>query len=728
MPIQKMIVSLAKAVRTFGFAVMSFGLILNANAGTTLYLKNVTLPTAQPQRGILGKTPRTFESLASALIQFESTPSQETLRHLEARGARIVRYVPDDALWVRLPSETSADASALLLESLPGVRFVTAMRPEWKLDSELVETAGISEWIWVLTLPGEDTAQLIQKLRLLPGVSDARDLGRDVLVRARPTAYESIAAQEEVEWVAALPLLTTFDFKIAREDLDVSEHQVTPPTPTGFESGTKLMGFEAAWARGYTGAGQKVAIGDTGVDLGDINQMHPDLKAVTDGEAAGMGSTTWSDPQGHGTHVAGSIVASGVSSNGLIKGGAFDAELYAQGLWSPILDNLAFNTDLRKLFGSASAKGAVIHSNSWGGVRGLGNYDAMASRADEFMWTNPEVLVLFAAGNSGEDKDRDGRVDTHSISSPGTAKNVLTVGASENFLLAGGNQKTLAAMRDGEKKWGVEPLRSDTLSNNSEGLAAFSSRGPTNDGRLKPEVVAPGTNIVSTQSRVPNSSTLWGVYDANYSYAGGTSMATPLTAGAAAVVRQYLQKERGIQKPSAALMKAALMHTAQDLFPGQYGRGITQEIQTLRPNVHEGFGRVNVDAATGFSRASQILDETVGVASGEAKSITVRFSKPGTLVATLVYTDAPATAAAARALVNDLRLEIRTPTGRFGARSRPLLAQAGDGVNNSAHLEREMAPGTYEISVVGQRVTVGKAGRQPYALIVSTTGDLTRRR
>src|SRR5262249_10882903 len=161
-----------------------------------------------------------------------------------------------------------------------------------------------------------------------------------------------------------------------------------------------------------------------------------------------------------------------------------------------------------------------------------------------------------------------------------------------------GIQNKLGDLRDGSKKWGVEPLKSDTISNNPNGLACFSSRGPTKDGRIKPEIVAPGTNIVSTRSRQPKASPLWGEYDANYVYAGGTSMATPLTAGAAAVVRQYLTQTRGISAPTGAMIKATLMHTATDLFPGQYGMGAGQELPTQRPNIHEGYGRVNVDFAT----------------------------------------------------------------------------------------------------------------------------------
>jgi subtilisin family serine protease len=287
------------------------------------------------------------------------------------------------------------------------------------------------------------------------------------------------------------------------------------------------------------------------------------------------------------------------------------------------------------------------------------------------------------------------------------------VGASENLLAEGGIQRPHGQLRDGDKKWGVEPLKSDTLSNNPSGLAAFSSRGPTRDGRLKPEIVAPGTNIVSARSHHPQATTLWGAYDENYSYAGGTSMATPLTAGAAAVAREYLVKARAVSSPSAALVKGALIHTAFDLFPGQYGVGAQQELPTQRPNVHEGYGRVNMDQLTVLGGETILVDERVGLATGESKSWTVTAPAGATVRATLVWTDAPGSPSAGKMLVNNLDLEVQS------ARSG-LLATLADSVNNHEMVElKRVASGRYKVSVRGTNVPSGRAGKQPFALLVS---------
>src|SRR5690606_31361767 len=109
---------------------------------------------------------------------------------------------------------------------------------------------------------------------------------------------------------------------------------------------------------------------------------------------------------------------------------------------------------------------------------------------------------LYAAGNAGP--------STQTVGSPGTAKNVLTVGATENY----------------------RP-DIDTQSDNPNTVANFSSRGPTADGRIKPDVVAPGTWILSMRASQAPDNSFWGTFNSDYAFMGGTSMATPLTAGAA---------------------------------------------------------------------------------------------------------------------------------------------------------------------------------------------------
>ena len=236
----------------------------------------------------------------------------------------------------------------------------------------------------------------------------------------------------------------------------------------------------------------------------------------------------------------------------------------------------------------------------------------------------------------------------------------------------------------------------------------FSSRGPLKDGRLKPEIVAPGTNILSNRSHHPKAELLWGEYNKDYVYSGGTSMATPLTAGAAAITREVLIKKFNISNPSAALLKATMLHTATDMFPGQYGLGgPTQELQH-RPNSDEGYGRVDLKNLANMTADTQLVEAEV--AQGEEYKATVKVSG-GKLLANLVYTDAPGTPSAGAALVNNLDLVVTSSTGA-------VVFNSTDAINNNEIAElSNLAAGTYQISVKGTKIPMGKNGKQPFALV-----------
>ena len=124
-----------------------------------------------------------------------------------------------------------------------------------------------------------------------------------------------------------------------------------------------------------------------------------------------------------------------------------------------------------------------------------------------------------------------------------------------------------------------------------QGLAAFSGRGPCADGRIKPDLVAPGTYVAVP--RPPDSAYAgWGVAEnTNEIYVGGTGVAAEQVADAAKRARQWLAESRGIAAPSAALVKALLVSGARDLSPGQYGEGAKREIPADRPNGAQGFGQ-----------------------------------------------------------------------------------------------------------------------------------------
>jgi hypothetical protein len=216
------------------------------------------------------------------------------------------------------------------------------------------------------------------------------------------------------------------------------------------------------------------------------------------------------------------------------------------------------------------------------------------------------MTILFAAGNDGQDADLkgklDGKVNDRSLGAEASAKNCITVGATENLrptLVSGDLNRPYTYGSFYTTKFPQNPLRDDHMANNPEGLAAFSSRGPTAENRLKPDVVAPGTAILSARSQKKmklNSVNQYGVSgDDKYMYSSGTSMATPLVAGCCAIIREalfatgYRDEDNGVKNPTGSLVKALLINGAVPI-NGQY---MPTDIGN-EPNPHSGFGRVDL--------------------------------------------------------------------------------------------------------------------------------------
>ena len=293
------------------------------------------------------------------------------------------------------------------------------------------------------------------------------------------------------------------------------------------------------------------------------------------------------------------------------------------------------------------------------------------------MFYHPEMLVCFAAGNAGVDTTpADGVVDAGSIGSPASAKNCLTVGASENL-------RPEQAVVYGTGSWATRypsaPISSDPLANSSNGMAAFSSRGPCADGRIKPDLVAPGTYIISTRTHAIASGTdvLWGNLpgNTNYCYSAGTSMATPLASGSAAVLREYLRQAKGITNAPAPLVKALLLNTARDLSPGQYGTGAAREM-TNAPNNVEGWGLVNLETGLfrGQGHGVRLVNgwDTPFTGAGAVTSSVTVFNTNYPLRVHLAWNDYPAstfsmdttyTTLMGGGLVDDLDLRVVGPAG-----------------------------------------------------------------
>jgi subtilisin family serine protease len=309
-----------------------------------------------------------------------------------------------------------------------------------------------------------------------------------------------------------------------------------------------------------------------------------------------------------------------------------------------------------------------------------------------------------AAGNDGTDSDGNGTINLRSVTPPATAKNCITVGACEN-LRPELNAETYG--RWWPRDYPKNPVHDDPMADDPDQVAAFSSRGPTRDGRVKPDVVAPGTFILSTRSSaIAENNVGWRGFpeSGHYFFMGGTSMATPLAAGASALVRNYLRKRVKLARPSAALIKATLIAGAERL-PSKAPAG------TLADN-HQGYGRIDLDAV--LTSRSVFRDVSRGLRTGQSDSLSIRVSaKTKRLRVTLAYSDFPGPA-----LVNDLNLILTAPDGRKYTSAG--LSKHGEIVLDSKNNHEVVvvsAPkaGSWSLDVVASNVPQGP---QRYALVI----------
>ncbi|MGO4329547.1 S8 family serine peptidase [Cupriavidus sp. 2TAF22] len=474
---------------------------------------------------------------------------------------------------------------------------------------------------------------------------------------------------------------------------------------------TILRAPAAADPAALRGDGEVVAVADTGFDKGSTTNVHPAFKGRVKALYALGRPGRKDDPDGHGTHVAGSVLGDGVSStDGAICGAAPGARLVLQSVLDSQSGLGGLPGDLNDLFlPPYKTHKARVHTNSWCSQGNFGKYDPQAHEVDEFVYKNRDMLICFAAGNAGTDSDANGQVNPSSVPPPGTAKNCLTIGASENDRPA--MKMTYGAGWPAD--FPTNPIKSDRLANNPEGMVAFSSRGPTMDLRFKPDVVAPGTYILSTRSRATRSEG-WGLSgDPLYMFDGGTSMATPLVAGCAAVVRQFLRTRHRLRKPSAALVKALIINGARPL-AGQYSPSEAGAV----PNNNQGFGRVDLQAVTGpyaDHETLQFFDEATRLDTGEREDYEVTIAASARrLKVTLVWTDPPG-----EGLQSDLDLVV-VAGGREWHGNMALGATDFDRVNNVEQVEWNQIPaGSVTVSVVAHAIALAK---QNYALVIRVGG------
>ncbi len=419
----------------------------------------------------------------SYIVQARGPLNNAFRAQLSAAGAAVISYIPNNAYLVRVN-----EAGANRLRALPQTQSVLPWEPYFKLDLRLLALAVKNqplpegETLGVLVFPGEREA----------GIKALESLGAAVLGEDRSPFGHQLIVQAPADSLPALAKLSLV------QSIEPRRHRQLANDLSRVRAAVARDTIVATNYLGLTGTNVMVNINDTGVD-----GEHPDLTGRVFGEAT-------NDYSGHGTHVAGTIASTGLNgppgtnAPGSTNGASFRGMAPGASLFTLPIDLVTgpFISDAY-LQETAARTNAFISNNSWG-YEGLNEYDLSAASYDAAVRDalpdetgSQPLLFVFAAGNSGGGDPNGSGGAYNSIISPGTAKNVITVGASENL-----RSITNEIIRAGQTNQG---LFADTDSDDQ--VAGYSSRGNVGVGiegqygRFKPDLVAPGTFVVSCRSK-----------------------------------------------------------------------------------------------------------------------------------------------------------------------------------------------------------------------------------
>jgi uncharacterized repeat protein (TIGR01451 family) len=670
------------------------------------------------------------------LVQFAGPIQPGWRSELTNAGAEIVAYIPQNTYLI-YGDAPSISRIQQLASVEPHVQWESDYLDDYKIHpgarpgNNPNAAAGASSFYAIQLVEdaaaNDATLQVLEKLQLEPLKRKHALLHYvNLIARMTPQSVDVLAKQPDVVSIQPYAVPQKFD---ERQDQIIAGNIVSfAPSGPGYLAWLAGKGFTQAQ---FTNSAFAVDVSDSGIDDGTTSPNHFGLYlggSVSNSsrviynrlQGTANGGSTLSGCDGHGT--LNSHIIGGFDD---FTGFPFaDASGYHYGLGvcpfvklgsSVIFDPHNFTFPVyNNLHSQAYHDGARISNNSWGANTAgayntdAQNYDALVRDAQPTGSTfpvagNQEMVIVFAAGNAGP--------GVMTVGAPGTAKNVITVGAAENVQAFGGADAS-----------GID----DTSANNTDDIAFFSSRGPTSDGRHKPEIVAPGTHVSGGVAQMTNNFVMFpnGVADSCFDGSGvsggvapnpffpagqqfytassGTSHSTPAVAGACALLRQYFLNNF-TNAPSPAITKAWLMNSAR------YLTGVSANDNLWSDN--QGMGELNLGFA--FDGVSRVFrDEVVGdifSASGQTRTFTGFISdtnKPFRV--TLAWTDAPGSTTG-NSFNNDLDLTVTmngvTYKGNVfnGAFSVP-----GGNADSKDNAESVFLPagvgGTYVVTVTAQNI------------------------
>ena len=576
---------------------------------SAILLENALIDTESPAPLAVPEHLRALGDSGSYLVQWRRPLDKAFYARLLEAGAEFVSYIPNNAALVRASAE-----GARLLAAMPGTRAVLPYEPYYKLARALLPLAVEQQSLPLdqalnLTLFSGERENALPALRNLgaePIAEEAVPSGLMITVRAHPDSLVALAQLPGVQRIELAHARTLLN-DLSRTRMNVSADTAAP---------TNYLNL--------TGTNVTLNLNDTGVD-----QTHPDLAgrvlfSLTDTNLL----ATSQDPEGHGTHVAGTIISSGANSTNLVTPSGSVAGASFRGM-APAASLLVLPIDLRigplvsdaylqqtaasSNFVGFGRTNAIISNNSWS-YTGAFEYNAASASYDAAVrdalpgTTGPQpVLYVFAAGNSGFGNDNGTVGEPDRIPAPATAKNVITVGAIEQF------RNITNAFTTTNVVSGTNMVSTNTpflgFTDNDNVVASFSSRGNVGIGtegefgRVKPDVVAPGAFVVSTRSsswllkndlspadpRYPILSSLNSGLAPYYRYETGTSMAAPGVSGVLALMQEFFEQHLKLGF-SPALLKALLINGARSVNPDvpNYDFSVTNSIKI------QGWGLINL--------------------------------------------------------------------------------------------------------------------------------------
>lgn len=680
------------------------------------------------------------------IVQFAGPIQPEWLDMLLGAGLEVVAYLPNYAyvVWGRQPDAALNQLAA----SHPVIQWTGAYHPAYRLSPGLrAVAAGESPE----GQPAETVDVTVQFYNTIHLKESVERLGQTAVQVYQPpvpalnlTNMRVQLPAKSLAEVAAWPDVFNVETYHPPELLDEIQGQILAgnlvTSSASIASGPGYLDWLDS--KGFPNDPASypiVALVDDGMDAGDADRiLHPDF--FTSGNTANGDRVVFIDNctandsgngvGGHGNLNAGIIMGYNAQDGFPYK----DSAGYSLGLGiSPhgqlgsmkvftntgVFDMSQCDGSFANILQSAYDNGARITSNSWGAPVG-GVYDADAQLYDILTRDaaaddsgNQEMLHIFAAGNSGP--------TSGTIGSPATAKNVITVGATEN-------------VRDE----GVADGCLTVEGNNADDIARFSSRGPTADGRAKPDIMAPGTHVQGPASQDPGfngngvcgggSSTgssptpYYPVDQTLYTWSSGTSHSTPAISGVAQLAYEYYSRIMNPgETPSPAMLKALILNVPRYLT----GEGANDTL----PSPSQGWGNANMGLL--FDNTPRIIYDQTKILqrTGDVFTISGEISDPNKpLHISLVWTDAAGTPTASSVLVNDLDLEVIAFGNKYyGNVFSGRYSTTGGTVDKKNNVENVFLPageGAFQVKVTARNLAgdgvpgSGSRTDQDFALVV----------